>query len=138
MRFKTMIAMVAAVLALALASPKSAEAFGWHRTAEPAGWGRMRTVRHWVYHPRYHHVYHSHTATDPYAYRYEPRGYYPYYGSHYWAPAYALRKRNHLRYHHWNAQAPRYKYYKAWGYPKHWHHRKWHAKHHGRHYPWHW
>jgi hypothetical protein len=131
MRFKTMIAMVAAVLALGLASPRSAEAFGWHRAAEPSGWGRMRTIRHWVYHPRHHHVYHTHVATDPYAYRYEPRGYYPYYNSGYWRPAHEMRKKR-----------PHYalpKYYKAWGYPrKNYRHVEWHLKHHGRHRRHHW
>ena len=112
------------VLALALASPKSAEAFGWHRTAEPAGWGRMRTVRHWVYHPRYQHVYHNHTATDPYAYRTEPRGYYPYYNSNYWRPAHTVRRnRHHLP-----------PYYAAWGAPKRgYRHVEWHRRHHGGH-----
>ncbi len=131
MRLKSMIAMVAAVLALALASPKSAEAFGWHRTGEPAGWGRMRTVRHWVYRPRHHHVYHSHVATDPYAYRYEPRGYYPYYNSHYWRPAHEMRKRR-----------PHYalpKYYRAWGHPKrNYRHVEWHMKKYGGHRRGHW
>lgn len=133
MRLKSLLAALAALVCLGIAAPQQASAFDLHRD-RPAGWGHTRDVHHHVYYPRYRHVYH----VDPYAYRYSPRGYYPYYGSHYWAPAYALRKRNHMRYHHWNAQAPRYKYYKAWGYPKHWHHRKWHAKHHGRHYPWHW
>ncbi|MEQ1711855.1 MAG: hypothetical protein ABL908_10685 [Hyphomicrobium sp.] len=131
MRLKSMIAMVAAVLALALASPKSAEAFGWHRTAEPAGWSRMRTVRHWVYHPRYHHVYHNHTATDPYAYRYEPRGYYPYYNSHYWRPAHEMRKAR--------AGFVLPTYHRAWGHPKrNYRHVAWHMKKYGGHRRGHW
>ena len=131
MRLKSMIAMLAAVLALGLASPRPAEATGWHRTAEPAGWGRMRTIRHWVYHPRYRHVYHTHAATDPYAYRYEPRGYYPYYNSGYWRPAHEMR-----------GARPHYKlpkYYKAWGHPKRrYKHAEWHLEHYGRHRRHHW
>jgi len=62
---------------------------------------------------------------DPYAYRYEPRGYYPYYNSGYWKPAYVLRKRGRPYYVH----PP---YYAAWGYPDwRYRHRAWHAAHHG-------
>ena len=39
----------------------------------PAGWGTVRTVKHWGYSPRYQHVYAVNYVTDPYAYRYEPR-----------------------------------------------------------------
>jgi hypothetical protein len=131
MRLKSLIAMAAAVLALGLAAPKPAEAFGWHRNGEPAGWGRMRTIRHWVYYPRYHHTYHSHVATDPYAYRYEPRGYYPYYNSHYWRPAQEMK-----------VARPHYKrptYHKAWGAKKkHYNHVQWHIEKHGGHRRHHW
>jgi hypothetical protein len=123
MRVKSFVALVIAAVAMALASPHQASAFGWHRSAEPDGWDQMRTVRHWVYYPRYHHHYHSHDATDPYAYRYEPRGYYPYYNSHYWRPAHEVRKRKH-------GKLP--PYYKAWGHPKHeYDHREWHHDNHG-------
>jgi hypothetical protein len=93
----------------------------------PAGWGTVRTVQHWGYYPRYQHVYSVHYATDPYAYHYEPRGYYPYYNSGYWRPAAEMRRErlNQYRY----VSVP---YYQAWGYPKrHYHHRAWHARHHG-------
>lgn len=131
MRLKSMMATLAAVFAFGLAAPGSADAFGWHRTGEPAGWGRIRTIRHWVYTPRYHHVYHTHVATDPYAYRPEPRGYYPYYNSGHWRPAHEMRKaRPHLA---------RPKYFKAWGYPKQkYNHVEWHTKHHGGHRRGHW
>lgn len=69
---------------------------------------------------------------DPYAYRYEPRGYYPYYNSGYWRPAYVMRQRGRARYVH----PP---YFAAWGYPDpRYHHRAWHAYHHGyiRHHHW--
>jgi hypothetical protein len=68
---------------------------------------------------------------DPYAYRPENRGYYPYYNSGYWKPASELRYRPIPYY-----ELP--KYYPAWGYTKEWQNRKWHAEHHGRHRPWHW
>jgi hypothetical protein len=67
---------------------------------------------------------------DPYAYHYEPRGYYPYYKSDYWKPGYLVRKRRGL-------QAPRY--YPAWGYyNRRYHHRRWHERHHGGHPFWYW
>lgn len=127
MRLKSMFAMAAAVLALGLASPRPAEAFGWHRTSEPAGWTRMRTIRHWAT----HRVYHTHVAPDPYAYDYAPRGYYPYYNSGQWRPAREMRRgRPHY------ALPP---YFKAWGYPnRKYRHVEWHLKHYGghRHHRW--
>jgi hypothetical protein len=51
---------------------------------------------------------------DPYAYRYEPRGYYPYYNSGYWVPAWVLRK----RYACCKPVLVLPPYYEAWGYPK--------------------
>lgn len=110
MRSKSLLAIATAVMALGLAAPKSAEAFGWQRHTEPAGWGRMRTIRHWVYYPRYDHVYLTHATTDPYSYRYEPRGYYPYYNSRYWTSAAEMRARR-------KARLPHPPYYAAWGYP---------------------
>ena len=99
---KTLIGVtVAAVVVTALAAP-AALAFGRH---------------------------HNHGG-DPYAYRHEPRGYYPYYSSHYWRPAHKVRRRPGIK-------AP--KYYPAWGYyNRDWNHRDWHARHHGRHSHKHW
>lgn len=68
---------------------------------------------------------------DPYAYNYRPPGYYPYYNSGQWRPAWAYRR-------------PRYgfrhpPYYQAWGYPRRyglaraWHSRRYRGhRHHGR------
>jgi hypothetical protein len=96
------------------------------------GWHHDRTVVHYGYTPRYHHVYAREVYVDPYAYRYEPRGYYPYYNSGYWKPAHVMRKKRRRHYTH----PP---YYRAWGYPKrHYHHRAWHARHHGRIHIGHW
>ena len=93
----------------------------------PPGWGTVRTVQHWGYYPRYQHVYSVHYATDPYAYHYEPRGYYPYYNSGYWRPAQEMRWRRAHAYS--NVAVP---YYQAWGYPNRtYSHRAWHARHHG-------
>jgi len=76
---------------------------------------------------------------DPYHYRYEPRGYYPYYRSDYWRPASYVRYRNRVHYNVWNTQPPHYQYYRSWGYPvRYWDHKRWHAYYHGRHRPWHW
>ncbi len=99
---KPAIAAFAAMVFVGLTA-QTANAFGWHR---------------------------QHHGGDPYAYRFEPRGYYPYYGSHYWRPARKVRKRAGIK-------AP--KYYPAWGYKKrHWRHREWHRRHHGGHPRWQW
>lgn len=104
MRLKTIIVALAAVFGLSVTAAGPAEA--WHR--QPAGWGEVRTVTHYGYYPRYNHVYAVHYQTDPYAYRYEPRRYYPYYNSGYWRPAYQVRRQRLY------ALPP---YYQAWGYP---------------------
>ena len=110
MRIKSVLA-VAAIFAAFAAAP--AAAFGDHHRGRP--------------------------GVDPYAYQYTPRGYYPWYSSRYWVPARIVHKRKYLHYYHWNTQAPRYRYYPAWGYPvRTWKHREWHARHHGRIRPWHW
>jgi hypothetical protein len=76
------------------------------------------------------HYRHSTFDVDPYAYRYSPRGYYPYYNSAYWSPARYVRERNRARYYHWIEARP--PYFKSWGHPrKDWHQRRWHAEHHG-------
>jgi hypothetical protein len=118
-------AIAAAAVALVVMSPGSASAFG-DRPDVPAGWVGDRAVRHWVYYPRYRNYYLTNAATDPFAYEYEPRGYYPYYNSGYWKPrAEVPRNRAHFI-------AP--KYYQAWGAnKKHWDQAKWHAEHHGDH-----
>lgn len=137
MRLRKFLAIAGAALGLTVVAAAPASAFGWwpHSYVHaPAGWGEVRPVRHWVYYPRYQHIYH----VDPYAYRYSPRGYYPWYGSNYWAPADVIRKRSHLRYHHWNAAPPRYRYHPAWSHPGRWHHEAWHRRNHGYHHRWHW
>jgi hypothetical protein len=108
MRKKSLLAVAVAVIAAGLAAPTTADAFGWSRHSEPEGWGRLRTIRHWVYYPRYTHVTLTHAGTDPYAYRYEPRGYYPFYNSGYWTKASEMRARRRARFIH----PP---YHSAWG-----------------------
>lgn len=80
---------------------------------------------------KYAHHHHRYTFdVDPYAYRYSPRGYYPYYNSAYWAPARYVRERAHMHYYHWIEVRP--PYFRSWGHPrKDWHHRDWHARYHG-------
>jgi hypothetical protein len=133
MRQRIFAAVLAVLAGLGLAAQQPAEATCRYGCA-PAGWGTVRTVQHWGYYPRYQHVYSVHYATDPYAYRYEPRGYYPYYNSGYWRPAHEMRhRRSHL---YAKVKVP---YYQAWGYPKRgYHHRSWHARHHGRIHIGHW
>src|SRR6187401_1394736 len=80
MRLKSILGAMAAIMAFALSSPKPVEASECYRCARPDGFGHTRVVRHHAYYPRYAHAY------ERYDYRYEPRGYYPYYNSGYWVP----------------------------------------------------
>ena len=124
MRLRVLFAAVFGLLSLAVAPPEPAAAFDLDRPDQPAGWQRMRTIRHWVYHPNYRHFYLHASATDPYLYRYQARGYYPYYNSMYWRPASKVQRARHTL-------PP---YYAAWGAPKRrYHHVAWHRKHHGGH-----
>jgi hypothetical protein len=132
MRLKAVLAAVAvAFTGLALMAPAPVKALDLNlnldRTRPPAGFGEVRAINHWAYYPRYQHVYHVNHVTDPYAYHYEPRGYYPYYGSNYWRRPRVVDRPHVLP-----------QYYSSWGYPRQWEHRAWHGRHHGRHWPWHW
>lgn len=130
MRLKTLLAAALALVGLALAVPASADGI----KEKPDGYGKVRHIKHHVYYPRYVHHY----KVDPYAWRYSPRGYYPYYNSGYWGSASYIKWRNREHLNVWNRQPPYYRYYKAWGYPRDWNNRAWHAEHHGRHHRWHW
>jgi hypothetical protein len=135
MRFKMTIKAIAVALGL-IASASSVEAFGYHSKAPvaPEGYHAPRTVHHWIYKPRYHHVYHVSHSADPYAYRYSPRGYYPYHASRYWVPAHQMKSR-----YRYSFKGPKYTYHPAWGAKKHgYKHKKWHARNHGYHHRWHW
>ena len=67
-----------------------------------------------------------HSGVDPYAYSYEPRGYYPYYNSDYWRPAAELRYRRACC----KPVLVLPPYYQAWGYPKPYSmHRAWYVRH---------
>ncbi|HPG88406.1 MAG TPA: hypothetical protein PLD46_02050 [Hyphomicrobium sp.] len=106
-----------------VAAPQSASATHWDRSDRAARWGHVHKVRHTVYRPRYHHVYVNYDYADPYAYRYTPRGYYPYYNSNYWGAPRIKRFRGHLP-----------PYYGAWGAPRRdYHHVEWHKRHYGGH-----
>ena len=112
MRLKSLLGLAVAIASLGMvAAPQSASATHWHR-------GDC---------PRHHHGYVKYDC-DPYAYRYEPRGYYPYYNSNYWGPPRIKRFRGHLP-----------PYYAAWGAPRRgYHHVKWHMRHYGGHRRGHW
>jgi hypothetical protein len=89
--FNIGLAVLSAGITIGMAAAPAA-AFDLDKVSPPPGWGTDRTVRHWVYYPRYHNLYHVHAGTDPYAYRSARRGYYPYGGSAYWrAPQHARR-----------------------------------------------
>ena len=111
MRSNRVLALVVSVLSLGFMAPTESHAFGWQRGRAPVGWGREQAVRHWVYYPRYRHTYKRHPVTDPYAYQYAPRRYYPHYNSGYWRSSAYLRSRRRARFVY-----PRYR--KAWGYHK--------------------
>ena len=67
--------------------------------------------------------------TDRFAYRYAPRGYYPYYNSGQWRSVKELRFRRDCC----RPVADLPPYYQAWGHPHpRYTHRKWHRRHHGR------
>ncbi|MDZ4843806.1 MAG: hypothetical protein SH859_16905 [Hyphomicrobium aestuarii] len=126
---RSCVALWALLVAMAIGP---APAVADHRVSSaPHGASHERVVRHWGYYPRYHHVYHTNNATDPYAYRYVPNGYYPYYNSGYWRSRHLVgSNRAHFKH-------P--VYYKAWGAtPKRYKHYRWHEKHHGRHDHAHW
>jgi len=132
MRLKCFLAAALAILGLATAGAGTAAADG---VEKPRSWRKAHHIHHRVYYPRYVHHY----KVDPYAWRYSPRGYYPYYGSHYWAKSSYVKWRNRAHLNEWNTRPPYFRYYKSWGYPKrNWHHYEWHAKHHGYHRRHHW
>jgi hypothetical protein len=91
----SIMALASAIIAVWVPTSGAAAAGG-----DRHGGDRVRTVTDGTY------------RGDPYAYRYEPRGYYPYYGSPYWRPARDLLLYRD-RYRH---ELPRY--YPAWGYPQ--------------------
>jgi hypothetical protein len=92
----SIIAVAAAIVAVLIPASGAAEAAGGDRS----GGGRAPAVAY------------GDDRGDPYAYRYQPRAYYPYYGSPYWRPA-AEMLLYRDRYRH---ELPRY--YPAWGYPQ--------------------
>lgn len=131
MRSQHLWAGMAAVVAVGLiaAQPSQAGDRGyraWDRGADyrPAYYQAQR-----VHRPRP--VVSGYFIADPYAYRYEPRGYYPYYDAGYWRPICGAKLNCVPR----GYQPP---YWKAWGYPKPWLNRPFHRVYHGRIYPWHW
>lgn len=131
MRTHQILGAAAAVLSLSLASPRMALASNLDRPNPPRGFGSEQTVRHWVYYPRYRNFYYTYGQQDPFAYHYEPRGYYPYYNSGEWKPACCIAR------HRANLTGP--KYYSGWGRnKKHRSQSAWHAAQHGEHPFWDW
>ncbi len=124
MRSRSLWAALMACLALSLAGSQPASAGGEYTVWK----GRDYRPAYYPVRPRPVSVY---FITDPYAYRYEPRGYYPYYDAGYWRPL-CGRNINCVKA---VFQSP---YWKAWGYPKPWLNRHYHRVYHGRIRPWHW
>lgn len=106
MRIRNMLALaVAGASFVALAVPASAADFGYSE------------------HPRRFHRAPVSEEYDPYAYVYEPRGYYPYYNSGYWGPPRIKR---------YSGTLP--PYFAAWGDDRpDYYHTEWHQQHYGGH-----
>ena len=119
MRFKIILAALAVMVPAAAIAPDTADA-GWRRSPVPDGWGRTRPINHYIYYPRYRHVYRVHPHTDPYAYHYEPRGYYTKSSSRYWRRAGLVHRHHEVRGRY------KYRYHKSWGYKKSRKSRRWH------------
>lgn len=109
-----LVALATVSVGMAVAGSSSAGAWGWDPTRAPEQPRLERVINHYVYKPRYVHVYHTVPQADPYSYRYARRAYYPYYGSRYWVAAEQMRYR--YRY-HWTG--PKYVYQPSWGRPRH-------------------
>jgi hypothetical protein len=119
MRFRLSWAVFAAVLISGAMAPQPAHAiFLWYdEDSRGAGLGPSSAAQYRVRAPRYY--YRLHSYEDPFAYRYEPRGYYPYYGAGYWRPAHTQRRR-----YDYEARPPHY--HPAWGYgPRRCHSDRW-------------
>ncbi len=117
MRLKSLLAAAAAsaLAGFAMTAPAAAFDLGkWDAFRAPEGYDHSRVIHHWIYKPHYRHQYHLGAKDDPYAYRYAPRKYYPYYGSNYWVPAEQMR--NRYRY---SFDGPKYRYQPSWGQAKH-------------------
>jgi hypothetical protein len=108
---KTAVAVIVAAFIIVTGSAGGADtarASEWcFRDCPPAGWGKVRAVTHWAYYPRYAHTYNIHSTTDPFAYRYYKRRYYP--GtSRYWTHDTSVERADFDPPH----------YYPAWGYDR--------------------
>jgi hypothetical protein len=90
----------------------TADATDLNRAHPPAGFNTTQDIHHWSYVPRYRHVYHV-ASGDPYAYRVERRGYYPYYKSDYWVAASEMRNRYRYKF-----EGQKYQYSQSWGKPR--------------------
>jgi hypothetical protein len=101
MRVTTLLALGASAAILVCSAPAPASAgsrnpdgVGIYTPAEPPVRHRPRLYRY-----------------DPHSWYFNPRGYYPYYGSGYWVPRAEMRYRYRYVY-----RGPKYRYYPAWGY----------------------
>lgn len=97
MRWKKLAWTLALLFTFGLAGLLPAAATDLLHKPVPAGYGQERVINHYVYYPRYKHVYRINGATDPYAYQPEKRGYYPFYNSGYWRPAHEVRGTSSVR-----------------------------------------
>ncbi len=123
MRIKSVLVMVATAIGLIVTATAPVSAFGWDRPDQRANWGAERDGRHSGYDRRDRHAYADHGFADPDTYRYEPRGYYPYYNSEYWGAPRVRRFRGQLP-----------PYYGSWGAPvRNYRHVEWHRRHYGGH-----
>jgi hypothetical protein len=90
----------------------SANATDLAKPRPPAGFNETQDIHHWSYVPRYRHIYHV-ASGDPYAYRVQRRGYYPYYKSDYWVKSAEMRNRYRYKF-----GGQKYQYSQSWGKPR--------------------
>jgi hypothetical protein len=110
MRSIVHVSRILTVVSAVLISTSSAKATDLVKPRPPAGYAETQDVHHWRYVPSYRHVVHVADTSDPYAYRYQRRGYYPYYHSNYWVPASEMRYR-----YRYTFTGQKYKYSQSWG-----------------------
>lgn len=121
----TLVAVASLIFLFGAATPSNADHLR-HKRSSYIAIGDNPWACRGVWLPRYHFG-----DPDPFAYRYCPRGYYPYYNSGQW------RSRYHVSKNRAHFQHPRY--YPGWGANRrHYRHYRWHADHHGRHQHHHW
>ena len=119
------IATAAALTGLFLATqPAAAVEWLLDDSTPPPAWAAYKRAHPYARFTFHRQFYYRGDRVDPYAYVYEPVGYYPYYNTGDWKPRSLVPHRH--------AHFPQPHYYKAWGYSKHhFDSVRWHQRHDG-------